>query len=339
MDERQGAEMTMSDFQKDLAERAKKVDARLLKYIDQGKYKKMRDAMLHYPAAGGKRMRPVLAMLVADAVGGRGDAAIPFGCCLEIIHNFTLVHDDVIDQDPVRRGRPAVHVKWDVPTAIIAGDALFARAYETLADVQVPEGDLRRLLRVVSEAVFLLAEGQQMDVDFEKMHTVSLSDYEEMVEKKTAVLFACAAEGGAIIGGGSERQIQDMKEYARLFGIAFQMWDDVLGAIGDAKKTGKPVGSDVRKGKRTLIVVHALENLPEGMQRETLLRALGNSDATEAEVSAAIQVLSDVGSIEHISSLAKKMATEANAKLDCLKDSDEKKELAALAMYSVTRDS
>lgn len=329
----------MSDFQAELAGRAKKVDVRLLKYIDQGKYKKMREAMLHYPAAGGKRMRPVLAMLVADAVGGRGDAAIPFGCCLEIIHNFTLVHDDVIDQDPVRRGRPAVHIKWDIPTAIIAGDALFARAYEVLADTDVPDKDLRRLLRITSEAIFLVAEGQQMDVDFEKLPTVSLADYEEMVEKKTAVLFGCAAEGGAIIGGGSERQVEDMREYARLFGIAFQMWDDVLGVVGDPQKVGKPVGNDVRNGKRTLIVVHALENIPRGEQRDTLLRALGNQKATDAEIKAAIQVLRDAGSIDHISSLAKKMAKEANEKLSCLKDSDEKRALAALAEYSVARES
>jgi geranylgeranyl diphosphate synthase type I len=329
----------MSDFQAELAGRAKKVDARLLKYIDQGKYKKMREAMLHYPAAGGKRMRPVLAMLVADAVGGRGDAAIPFGCCLEIIHNFTLVHDDVIDQDPVRRGQPAVHIKWDIPTAIIAGDALFARAYEVLADTDVPDKDLRRLLRITSEAIFLVAEGQQMDVDFEKLPTVSLADYEEMVEKKTAVLFGCAAEGGAIIGGGSEKQVKDMKEYARLFGIAFQMWDDVLGVVGDPKKVGKPVGNDVRNGKRTLIVVHALEHLPEGKQRDTLLKALGNQKATEAEIKAAIQVLKGAGSIDHISGLAKKMAQEANAKLACLKDGDEKRALAALAEYSVARES
>lgn len=339
MDGRQGAVPIMSDFQAELAGRAKKVDVRLLKYIDQGKYKKMREAMLHYPAAGGKRMRPVLAMLVADAVGGRGDAAIPFGCCLEIIHNFTLVHDDVIDQDPVRRGRPAVHIKWDIPTAIIAGDALFARAYEVLADTDVPDKDLRRLLRITSEAIFLVAEGQQMDVDFEKLPTVSLADYEEMVEKKTAVLFGCAAEGGAIIGGGSERQVEDMREYARLFGIAFQMWDDVLGVVGDPQKVGKPVGNDVRNGKRTLIVVHALENIPRGEQRDTLLRALGNQKATDAEIKAAIQVLRDAGSIDHISSLAKKMAKEANEKLSCLKDSDEKRALAALAEYSVARES
>ena len=112
-------------------------------------------------------MRPVLAMLVAEAVGKRGKAAIPFGCALEIIHNFTLVHDDVMDKDEMRRGRPAVHVLFDEPTAIIAGDALFARAYEILCETDVPGEDLRRLVRTVSDTVYLIAEGQQMDMDFE----------------------------------------------------------------------------------------------------------------------------------------------------------------------------
>lgn len=328
-----------SEFMADLAAKAKKVDARLMGYLERGKYQRMKDAMMHYPSAGGKRMRPVLAMTVADAIGGRGDAAIPFGCCLEIIHNFTLVHDDVIDKDPVRRGQPAVHVKWDVPTAIVAGDALFARAFDALADTDVPDKDLRRLLRMTSEAIFLVAEGQQMDVDFEKLPTVSFSDYEEMVEKKTAVLFACASEGGAIIGGGSEKQVRDMREYARLFGIAFQMWDDVLGLVGDPKKVGKPVGNDIRNGKRTLIVVHALENLKAGKQRDTLLHALGNQMATAEEVNAAIRVLQEAGSIDRIGTMAKKMAKEANSKLACLKDSREKRGLAALAEYSVARES
>ncbi len=128
-----------------------------------------------------------------------------------------------------------------------------------------------------------------MDVDFEGTVTVKIEEYVEMVEKKTAVLFACAAEGGAIIGGGTKKQVADMKEYARLMGIGFQMWDDVLGIKGDTKKTGKPVGSDIRNGKRTLIIVHAMEHLKEGSKdKATLLAALGNEKATDVQVSAAI---------------------------------------------------
>ena len=328
------------DITKDLARMAKEVDAALMPYLDVGKYEKLRQAMKHYPEAGGKRLRPLMAITVAEAVGKQGKKAVPFGCALEIIHNFTLVHDDVIDQDPVRRGRPAVHVLFDVPTAIIAGDALFAIAYEVIASTDVDGERLRRLVKSTSETVYLIAEGQQMDVDFENNPDVSVDLYMEMVEKKTAVLFACAAEGGAIIGGGSQRQIKDMKEYARLLGIGFQIWDDVLGLMGNEKVLGKPVGSDIRNGKRTLIVVHALETLgPKGKKKKAkVLKALGNEKATDAEVRACIDLFQEVGSLDFAKKKALEYAQGAKERLDCLRDSKEKEFLRAVVDFSVGRE-
>ncbi len=316
----------------------KEVDRALLAYVTHGRHDKLIRAMRHYPEAGGKRMRPVMAMLTAEAVGGRGREALPFGCALEIIHNFTLVHDDVIDQDPVRRGRPAVHIAFDMPTAIIAGDALFARAYEVLADTDVDGEAIRRLLRTVSDTVFLVAEGQQMDVDNEERAEVSRQEYLEMVEKKTAVLFACAAEGGAIIGRGTERQIASMKEYARLLGIGFQIWDDVLGIKGDVSKIGKPVGSDIRNGKRTLIVVDALERLEKDPRKKVLNGALGNPEASDEAVNAAIKLLEDIGSIEHARQFALDYAKRAKDLLSCLRDSTEKEMLREMVDYAVGRE-
>jgi geranylgeranyl diphosphate synthase type I len=295
--------------------------------------------MAHYPEAGGKRMRPVLAMLVAEAVGKRGRAAIPFGCALELIHNFTLVHDDVMDKDEMRRGRPAVHILYDEPTAIIAGDALFARAYEILCDTDVSGEDLRKLVRSVSDTVYLIAEGQQMDIDFESRQTVGVEEYVLMVEEKTAVLFACAAEGGAIIGNGTADQVRDMRECARLWGIGFQIWDDVLGLLGDERTTGKPVGNDIRNGKRTLIIVHALEQLKRpSKDRDTLLAALGNEQATAEEVKEAIAVLERTGSIDFVTEQAHRYASDSKQLLACLPDSDERRMLSALIDYAVGRD-
>ena len=327
------------EFPKEMINIAKDVDKHLMTYLDVGKHEKLQVAMKHYPEAGGKRMRPVMAILVAEAVGKKGNKAMPLGCALEIIHNFTLVHDDVIDQDPVRRGRPAVHILFDEATAIIAGDALFAIGYMVLSETDVGLEDLRTIFHSVSETVYLIAEGQQMDVDFEGTVTVKIEEYVEMVEKKTAVLFACAAEGGAIIGGGSEKQVADMKEYARLMGIGFQMWDDVLGIKGDTKKTGKPVGSDIRNGKRTLIIVHAMEHLKEGSkEKTTLLAALGNENATDAQVKDAIGVLEKIGSIEYARTEALRYGAEAKQKLECLKPSKEKDILAAFVDFAVGRE-
>jgi geranylgeranyl diphosphate synthase type I len=322
-----------------MADMAKEIDQQLMRYLDYGKYEKLRKAMAHYPEAGGKRMRPVLAMLVAEAVGKRGRAAIPFGCALELIHNFTLVHDDVMDKDEMRRGRPAVHILYDEPTAIIAGDALFARAYEILCDTDVSGEDLRKLVRSVSDTVYLIAEGQQMDIDFESRQTVGVEEYVLMVEEKTAVLFACAAEGGAIIGNGTAEQVRDMRECARLWGIGFQIWDDVLGVLGDERTTGKPVGNDIRNGKRTLIIVHALEQLKRpSKDRDMLLAALGNEQATAEEVKDAIAVLERTGSIDFVTEQAHRYASDSKKLLDCLPDSDERRMLSALIDYAVGRD-
>jgi len=328
----------LMDHQQRTKEIIKEVDRALIRYVERGKHEKLIKAMRHYPEAGGKRMRPVMAILVAEAVGKRGKEALPFGCSLEIIHNFTLVHDDVIDKDPIRRGRPAVHIAFDEPTAIIAGDALFAIAYDVLATTNVDGERLRRLLRTVSDTVFLVAEGQQIDVDNEDRPSVSREEYLDMVEKKTAVLFACAAEGGAIIGNGTEEQIADMKEYARLLGIGFQIWDDVLGIKGDAKKVGKPVGSDIRNGKRTLIVVDALERLEKDERKTVLMDALGNENATDEQVRAAVQLLEDVGSIEQARQFALDYAKRAKDLLSCLKDSEEKEMLREMVDYAVGRE-
>jgi geranylgeranyl diphosphate synthase, type I len=328
------------DVQKEIPRIVKVIDKHLMSYLEEGKPEKLMKAVRHYPEAGGKRLRPVLAYVVAQAVRKQGKKAIPFGCALEIIHNFTLIHDDVIDQDPVRRGRPAVHVLFDVPTAIIAGDAMFARGYEVLSETKTSPVNLNRLYKLTSRTVWLIAEGQQMDFDFETAKAVSSEEYLEMVEKKTAVLFSCAAEGGAIIASGTETQIKNMREYGRMLGIAFQIWDDVLGVTGNEKTLGKPVGSDVRNGKRTLIIVHALEQLEKAdnkRRKEALLSALGNENATQDQVMGAMEVLKQVGSIDYASGIAFNYAEKAKHSLKCLNKSREKEFLSSFVDFAVGR--
>lgn len=325
------------DVMKEIIRRAEIIDDQLLSYLEDGEQAKLIRAVRHYPEAGGKRLRPVLAMLVADAIAGEGEKAIPFGCCLEIIHNFTLIHDDVMDEDTLRRGRPAVHVLFDVPTAIIAGDAMFARGFEVLAMVDTPEGELRRLLSLVAKTVWIIAEGQQMDIDFESRESVSVGEYLEMIEKKTAVLFACAAKGAAIVAGGGQELERDMYDYALLLGLGFQIWDDVLGITADEERLGKPVGSDIRNGKRTLIVLHALENADDDSKR-MILSSLGCENATDEEVVNVIRELEKTGSIEFARNKAREFAKNAHKCLESLPDSDSKELLKALVDYSVNRD-
>ncbi len=323
-----------------LEKRAERTNEAIMSYLEEGENQKLLLAVQHYPSAGGKRLRPVLAEVVAQAVGGAGEKAVPFGAAIELIHNFTLVHDDVMDNDSMRRGRPSVHVLFDEPTAIIAGDALFARAFEALSEVDVPPHSTRRLLKLTAHAVWLIAEGQQEDMDFERIPPTELAigDYERMIWKKTAVLFECAAEGGAIIAGGTEEQIDAMRDYARSLGAGFQVHDDILALLGDERTTGKPVGNDIRNGKRTLIVLHALQNLAmDDPRRATLLEALGNEDATMEQIKAATQVLEDCGSIDYARETAHRHADQGKKHLEVLRPSPEKDFLAAVIDYAVNR--
>ncbi len=329
------------DVVKEINARAKRLNVQIMSYLDGENESKLMRAVRHYPEAGGKRLRPMLAQVVAEAVGKAGDRALPFACSLEIIHNFTLVHDDVMDNDLVRRGRPAVHVLFDMPTAIIAGDALFARAFEIITDTEVPPQNIKRLIRSTAHTVWLIAEGQQEDMDFENIpaEELAMEDYMSMINKKTAVLFECAAEGGALIAGGTEAQVTAMKEYAHHLGMGFQVWDDILNLTSDEKTMGKPVGNDIRNGKRTLIVLHALHTLDkEDERRRTLLHALGNDKATKEEIADAIAALQASGSIDHARALARDHSRKAKELLDCLPPSEEREFLSGLMDFAVGRD-
>ncbi len=321
-----------------LKNRSRDLEPLISSYLKEGRPDNLMEAVRHYPRAGGKRMRPVVAMVVADAVGGKGKDAAPYGASLELIHNFTLVHDDLMDDDDTRRGLPAVHMKWDMPTAVLAGDALFAKAFEVLADVEVSDDKLRRLLKLTAQSVWILAEGQQLDTDYENNPNTTVDNYLNMVEKKTSVLFASAAAGGAIIGGGSEKQISDLYDYANMLGIAFQLWDDVIGLCGDESVTGKPVGSDIRNGKRTAIVIKALSKGGRGHPKyDELLNTLGNQDASDQEVKRAIEILRELGGVSYATELAERYVKCAKEKLGCLPDSKHKEFLVALADFAIGR--
>jgi len=316
--------------------RIKTIDGAIDRALQIGDEKRLREAMRHYPLAGGKRLRPVLAMIVADAVAGKGKLTIPLGVALEITHNFTLIHDDLMDKSSIRRGVQTVHKKFGDATAINAGDALFARAFEILADIKGDAAQFKELMVEFALMVRGIAEGQQMDMEFEKRGEVTEEEYLLMIEKKTALMFQTAAKGGAMVAGGTPGQVEAMSEYGRLLGLGFQIWDDLLDLKGDEKKTGKPVGGDIKNGKRTLIAVHALENL-KGKPRKRFLEIFGNQKATKNEVAEAIAILEKAGSIKHAEELALEYAERAREKLMVLPESKERDILESLVDYMTER--
>ena len=310
------------EFTTKLKDRIATIDQTLDEMLKVGDQPKLLEAMRHLPSAGGKRLRPVLVMLTCEAVGGESNKSLPFGIALEIIHNFTLVHDDIMDQDDLRRGVPTVHNVFGQSTAINAGDALLARAFEVLSTVELEDSKLRALSSEVATTVRQLGEGQQSDLDFEDTLDISADKYLEMIEKKTGLMFRIAAKGGAIIGNGTEEQINAMAEYGRLIGIGFQIWDDVL----DIKRSKdmKSFGSDIRAGKKTLMMVYALEHAqPEDKDR--LINILGNRTASAQEITEAIAILTRVGAIDYTQNLAEEYATRAREQLKVLPESESKR--------------
>lgn len=315
-----------------------KINAALKDSLSTIENEHLRTAMLHYPIAGGKRLRPITTMLVADAINGRGSVAMPFGIALELVHNFTLVHDDVMDNDATRRGMETVHVRYGLPEAILAGDALFAKAFELVGGMDIDGERKSQLMTLLAKAVLVLAEGQQMDMDFEKLGIVSADAYMKMIERKTAVLFSAATQGGAIVAGASEPMQETLFEFGRLMGLAFQIRDDILCLKGDPRETKKPKGSDIRNGKKTIIIIYALETLSNDRRAE-LLELLGKKDASEHEVERAITILESAGALDRAQRVASEMIAKAKTLLDDLPDSEHRTLLRELADYMITRTS
>ena len=218
-------------------------------------------------AAGGKRVRPQLAMIASQLFGGKDEEVLPAALALEVFHNFTLLHDDVMDKADVRRGRPTVHVKWNENTAILSGDQMLIEAYKLLSGV--PADKLPKVLQLFNKMATEICEGQQYDVDFESQEQVAIEEYLKMIRLKTSVLLANALQTGAYIAGADERAQEVLYKFGIHIGLAFQIQDDILDVWGDPKTFGKAVGGDISCNKKTFVYLEAMRLLgDEAMRRK-----------------------------------------------------------------------
>ena len=315
--------------------KAKPINKALEEYLKIREPEKLYKASAHIPLAGGKRLRPIMAMITCDMVGGDSVKAIPFAAALETIHNFTLVHDDVMDDDDLRHGVDACHTVYGLSTAILAGDTLFAYAFEMITDCDIDDYVKADLVKNVAYVVRKIAEGQQMDINFEEEETVDAKEYLEMIRLKTSILFGAAAYGGAKIGGTSEEEARELEMMATNVGLGFQIWDDYLDATATEEILGKPSGSDIRQGKRTLLVIEAL-NRANDIDRKRLIEIL-DSKNTDEEIEEAVEIMDRCGALEECHKQAKGYLEGARKTLSNYPESEARQLFEELLEYMVTR--
>jgi geranylgeranyl diphosphate synthase type I len=322
-----------------LAKNARKIDSFILNLFQDKKPEILYDASIHLIVSGGKRLRPYLTVKACETVGGDSQNAVPYAAALEILHVFTLIHDDIMDNDPVRRGVPTVHTKWNIPVAICSGDLLFAKVFEIMtkyAPENLDPDKIKLCIEKAASGTIQICEGQIRDVIFPNTENVNEEEYLLMVGGKTAALFKTCAEIGAIIGSGDIEQVKILGNFAWDAGIAFQLIDDYLGATANEEQLGKPLYSDLREGKKTLILIDA-QKKSSNKQKNILNRVIGNENVEKKEVEEAVKILNDIGSIEYTLKKAKEYAENAKEKLKPLPESSSKKELLDLVDYFIKR--
>jgi geranylgeranyl diphosphate synthase type II len=260
---------------------------------------------------GGKKIRPLLVLVGCNMMNTDPRRALPAAFAVELFHNFTLMHDDIMDAAPLRRGKPTVHIQYNVNTAILSGDAMLIKSYEyLLRSAEIPNGS--SLLALFSQTALEVCEGQQMDVNFETQELVALPEYIEMIALKTSVLLAAALKIGVLIGGGSQHDAECAYHFAKNIGIAFQIQDDLLDSFGDPEKFGKQVGGDIVQNKQTYLVIKSFElATPAQAERLRTLRNSQNTLANDLKIAEVKAIFNELGvpqatrtAIQHYESLA-----------------------------------
>jgi len=323
-----------------LRERARIFDSALNGNLAPREPKLFYEALRWIPLSGGKRLRPIITMLSCEAVGGVPENSLSLGIALEYMHNSTLIHDDIVDRDKWRRGLQTTHEKFGLSLAIIAGDALIGETYRMLSYMAPPEMEsitFKEIIRSIANGAKNFYEGEALDIEFASRVDVSIPEYMVMVEKKTAQLYMIAAKGGALIGKGSKKQVDSMAEYGRLFGLMFQIKDDLLNILQDQTELGKQkIGSDILNGKRTLMLVHSF-SIASKEDKTKMMSIIGNEDATQRDILKVIDIFKETGSINYAQNVLIELSRKANSCLDVLKECESKDLLKKLIEYSVTR--
>ena len=330
----------MSSIELEIKKVAEMVDEFILSNIN-GEPLKLYEAALHYIKSGGKRLRPFLVVKCCELCNGSIDKALPIASAIEMVHNFTLVHDDIMDNDEFRHGVPTVHRYYGLPYGILAGDLLLIEAFNTVVkhgkSIGLDDSVITRLIGTLAKACKELSEGQALDMEYAESKVFPEQEhYIRMISKKTASLFEASCILGALIAYADDNTIDKLASYGRSIGLAFQLIDDLIGVIGDSRVTKKPVGNDIREGKKTLPILLALKKSND-MQREKILSILGAKYVEESDILYAIDTLTRLGIEKDIRLVAEGYITHAIKSLEGLNVYDNNSIKAKEALIALTR--
>ena len=317
-------------MEEELEDRAALVTATIEKLLPVMHPRGLYEASRHLVDSGGKRLRPSMLLLAAEAAGGEALALAPAAVSIELVHNFTLIHDDIMDNADVRRGRPAVHKIWGQSGAILAGDTLYSKAFQVLGMTAASPERILGAMNMLSQTCTAICEGQWLDMEFESKDRVTENEYMEMIEKKTGVLYGASAGMGGLLAGASPEVVRALDEFGRLTGMGFQLQDDVIDLLTPEEVSGKRQGGDLIEGKKTLIMIHAFAN-------DVVVPVFSKKDASAEEIFRSISILEGSGSIEYARSRAEEMVAQGKRALDVLPPSSAKETLLELADYMIRR--
>ena len=301
-----------------------------------GNPKKLYDAAGHLIVNGGKRLRPYMVIKSCQILGGKSSSAMIAASAVEMVHNFTLVHDDIMDNDEMRHGVPTVHKKFGMPIAILAGDVLFSKAFQIISESKLSPNANTHLISRLAKACVDVCEGQLLDIKMaDEKRIPTEKEYITMIGKKTAALFDVSCAMGAICATNKPKDISNLSTFGRNLGIAFQITDDLIGVMGDPKVTKKPVGNDLREGKKSLPILMAIK-LAKSNEKKIILKAFGNSKISKKDLNRAVEVIRSLSIEEKVRNQALKYAEKSEKSLKKYNGAA-KVELTALLDFVVKR--
>ncbi|MFC2135327.1 polyprenyl synthetase family protein [Bacteroidota bacterium] len=327
--------MTDSQIKKIYDRELKIIETKIARLLKSKNPKSLYEPCSYIISSGGKRLRPLLVLICAKAVGAEYKKVYNAAIAVELLHNFTLVHDDIMDNSDKRRGRTTVHLKYDLSTAILTGDNLIALAYKNL--LLDSDNDAKNVTNTFTQGVIEVCEGQSLDKEFETKSRVTIDEYKTMIKKKTASLAEMCCSIGAQLGDGSDLEIKALSNYGKNLGMAFQIQDDLLDIIGDEKEFGKKVGIDLIEGKKTYLFLRALAK-SKVKQKDLLLRVVRNKGIKQGEISKYRNLYAELGVFNDAVAEIKRYSNNALKSLNKIREGEAKELLSWLVLQLIKRN-